>query len=174
MTQPAPPTVPDPRPPLDDDEGLRRRGGFAVKEYEARVWDMARHLIHPAAIYVAACVAGGVRLLGHPVFDEGGSAAALELAMFACVFLGGWACFLSTLLRDAGLASATVTILAPLAVAAAVALWTVFPPPAAAGRPPMDGTLLAAALFLQFAPALPAFAVTWTRWRRLRKEHVPS
>ncbi|MCG3134153.1 MAG: hypothetical protein HMLKMBBP_01440 [Planctomycetes bacterium] len=162
------------RPPLDDDEGLRRRGGIPVKEYEARVWDMARHLLHPSAVYVAACVAGGVRLLGHPVFDEGAAGAAIELAMFLSVFLGGWACVLSTLMRDAGLPSATITVLAPLAAASAVAVWTVFPAPSAPGRDPMPGALLAAALALQFAPGAPAFAVTWTKWRRLRKEHLPA
>lgn len=157
MADPVPPT-PEPR---------RVAGGFTVREYEHRVWDMSRHLLHPAFLYVLAVVAGGTRLLQHPLTDETATSAALHAALFTGAFLGAWACFYSTLLRDAGLPSLTVTILVPAAALAAILVWAAFPAPPEMAR----ATLWLAAACL-VAPAPPAFVVTLVHWRRLRREHA--
>lgn len=154
--------VPDPQ-----HEPRRVAGGFTVPEYEGRVWDMARHLLHPTALYVLAVVGGATRLFQHAIADEPGTGTALQAGVFVCAFLGAWACFYSTLLRDAGLPSRTVTFLVPLAVLAAIAVWTVFPAPEEM-RAPAFWTAAA----LVAAPGPPAFAVTLLAWRRLRREHA--
>jgi hypothetical protein len=146
------------------DPGNARRGGFTIKEYEKRVWDMARHQIHPTFLYVAAQVAGATRLLGHPAYHlDGGTFR--EIAVFVAGFLGAWACFYSTLLRVAGLKSLAVTFLVPLAVLAALAIWFVFP----SADSMSQGTLLAAELALA-GPGVAGWVLTMLRWRAARRE----
>jgi hypothetical protein len=140
------------------------RGGFTIREYEARVWDMARHQLHPTFLFVAAQVAAATRLLQHPAYaDEG--AWLREAALFLGGFLGAWGCFYSTLLRVAGLRSVTVTVLVPLAAAVALAIWFALPAPDATNRE----TLVAAELAL-VAPGVAGWALTMRRWRRARRE----
>jgi len=150
--------------PADAPADASRRGGLTVREYEKHVWDMARHQIHPTFLYVAAQVAGATRLLDHPVYLLGGGGLR-ETALFVAGFLGAWACFYSTLLRVAGLKSLAVTILVPLAVLAALAIWFVFPPADTMSR----GTLLAAELSLA-APGVVGWVLTMHRWRAARRE----
>ena len=76
------------------------RGGFPLREYERRVWDMAKHQLHPTFLFVAAQVAGATRLVAHASFAESGGWAR-EGALFLASFLGAWACLYSTLLRVA-------------------------------------------------------------------------
>ncbi|MCE9636805.1 MAG: hypothetical protein K8T90_13965 [Planctomycetes bacterium] len=163
MADDGPPQTTTPTPSA----GPRRIAGFTVKEYEARVWDMARHVLHPSGLYVLAVVAGASRLLQSPIADEPGSGAWIEFAIFLAAFLGAWACVFSTLLREAGLTSLTVTLLVPLAVLAAVAVWTVFPAPEM-----MTGKVFAAGAALLVAPAPPAWVLTMIRWRRHRAEQA--
>ena len=140
------------------------RGGFSSREYGARVWDMARHQIHPTFLYVAAQVAAGTRLGSHAVYASPGGGLR-EAALFLAGFLGAWACFYSTLLRVAGLRSLAVTILVPLAVLVALAVWFVLPAPDAMTRE----TLIAAELALAL-PGVAGFLVTMRRWRAARRE----
>jgi hypothetical protein len=158
---------PGPSAPAPDPEPRRIAGGFTVKEYEARVWDMAKHVLHPTGLYVVAYVAGATRLLAHPLLDEPGTSAAVEISLFLGGFLGAWACFWSTMLRDAGLPSRTVTFLVPLAAVTALALWGALPRPAE-----MDGRMFAAAAITLGAPAVVAWIVTWLQWRRQRAAHI--
>jgi hypothetical protein len=150
--------------PADAPAESARRGGFTVKEYERRVWDMARHQIHPTFLYVAAQVAGATRLLDHPAYLLAGGTLR-EIALFVAGLLGAWACFYSTLLRVAGMRSLAVTILVPLAVLAALAIWFAFPPVDAMSR----GALLAAELSLA-GPGVVGWALTMRRWRAARRE----
>jgi hypothetical protein len=150
--------------PADAPADASRRGGFTVAEYEKRVWDMARHQIHPTFLFVAAQVAGATRLLDHPVYLLDGGVLR-EIGVFVAGFLGAWACFYSTLLRVAGLKSLAVTFLVPLAVLAALAIWFVFPPTDTMSR----GTLLFAELSL-VAPGVAGWILTMLRWRAARRE----
>jgi cation transport ATPase len=141
-----------------------RRGGLTVREYERHVWDMAKHQIHPTFVFVAAQVAGATRILDHAAFQQSGGWA-LEAALFLAGFLGAWACFYSTLLRVSGLKSATVTVLAPTAVLAALAVWFAFPAPTEMSR----GQVLAAALLL-VVPGVIGWPLTMRRWSAARRE----
>jgi len=145
-------------------EDASRRGGLSVREYERRVWDMAKHQIHPTFLFVAAQVAGASRIVEHVLFRDAGGAA-LESALFVAGFLGAWACFYSTLLRVAGLKSVAVTFLVPLAALAALAVWFAFPSPAEMSR----GQVLAASLLL-VGPGAIAWPATMRRWRAARRE----
>jgi hypothetical protein len=148
----------------ETDAGAARRGGFSMREYELRVWDMAKHQIHPTFLYVVAQVAGASRLLSHPAFeDRGGSLR--EVALFLAGFLGAWGCFYSTLLRVAGLRSLTVTIVVPAAVLAAAAIWFVLPAPEAMSR-----KTLAFAEAALVVPGAAGWALTMRRWRAARRE----
>jgi hypothetical protein len=157
-----------PRMPVEEPaasaEESAHRGGFTIREYEGRVWDMARHQIHPTFLFVVAQVAAATRLLAHPAYADAGGWAR-EAALFLAGFLGAWGCFYSTLLRVAGLRSLAVTILVPLALLVAAAAWFVLPAPNVMDR----GTLLAAELAL-VAPGVAGWALTMRRWRRARRE----
>lgn len=152
---------PQPGPPL-------AKGGFTIREYEVRVWDMARHVLHPTFLYVLAVVAAGTRLTAHPLLDRPGVGGWIEAGLFLAAFLGAWACFYSTLLRDAGLPSLTITVLVPLAVVAAAAVFLAFPPPAS-----MSAEAFAAAVALLVGPGPVGWAVTMVRWRRHRRAAAP-
>lgn len=140
------------------------RGGLPMREYEKRVWDMAKHQLHPTALFVAAQVAGATRLLDHPAFDGRGGWA-LEAGLFLAGYLGAWACFYSTLLRVAGLKSFAVTALVPAAALAAAATWLVFPQPSEMSR----STLLVAAALLA-GPGVLGWGLTLLRWRAARRD----
>lgn len=140
------------------------KGGFTIKEYEARVWDMARHQLHPTFLFVAAQVAGATRLLAHPAYAAPGGWAR-EAALFLAGFLGAWGVLYSTLLRVAGLRSLAVTIVVPAALLVAIALWTVAPGPESLG----DAGLLGAEALLA-APGVVAWIATMRRWRAARRE----
>jgi hypothetical protein len=141
-----------------------RRGGLTIREYERHVWDMAKHQIHPTFVFVAAQVAGATRILDHAAF-QGAGGWAFETGLFVGGFLGAWACFYSTLLRVSGMRSATVTVLAPTAVLAALAVWFAFPAPAEMSR----AQVLVAALLL-VAPGVIGWPLTMRRWNAARRE----
>jgi hypothetical protein len=141
-----------------------RRGGFTIREYERHVWDMAKHQLHPTLVFVAAQVFGATRLLEHALYQAPGGLAC-ELALFLASFVGAWACFYSTMLRVAGLPSRAVTLLAPTAIVAALAIWFVFPSPAE-----MSPFEIRAASALLVGPGVLAWPLTMRRWRVARSE----
>jgi hypothetical protein len=151
-----------PAPPAPDDAA--HRGGLSMRDYEKRVWDMAKHQLHPTGLFVLAQVVGATRLVEHPLFDAPGGWS-LELALFLAGFLGAWACFYSTLLRVAGLRSLAVTVLVPLAALVAALVWLALPAP---GQMPRT-TLFAAAGALAL-PGVVGWVVTLIRWRAARRE----
>jgi hypothetical protein len=140
-----------------------------VPEYERRVWDMSRNLVHPAAIYALIQVVGLTRVTSHGVFHRVGSGSfgvvRWEWMLFLASFLGAWAVFYSTLLRDAGLKSRTVTFLVPASLLALCAGWTALPPV----ERMTDAQALWAAATLA-GPGPVAWAFTMLRWRRARAE----
>ncbi len=159
MAEESAPRRPDPR------GSPAARAGLPVPEYKRRVWDMAKHLVHPAGIYALLQVLGMTRLLAHPLFEEPGAAWGREIALFAAGFLGAWAVLLSTLLRDAGLRSMTVTLLVPLTALGCGAVWFAFPAPDRMD----ESTLLMACLVLSGAAPI-AWVGTVVRWYRARRE----
>ena len=141
-------------------DGPAARAGMSIAQYDWHVRDMAKNLLHPAALYVVLQVVALTRLLPHPAFREPGAGWWREIAVFVCGFLGAWAVVWSTLLRDAGLRSWTVTILVPLTLVGVLVLFVAFPPVAE-----MTSRRLVAAVLLVSAPGPIAWAVTWARWR---------
>ncbi len=139
------------------------RAGLPVLEYHWRVRDMAKSVLHAAGIYVVAEVAAMSKLLGHPWFEATGLGGWREIAVFGAGFLGAWAVVLSTLLRDAGLRSWTVTLLVPFTVVVVAAVCVAFPPAAE-----MSSAQLAVALAGVSAPGPIAWGLTLRRWRMER------
>jgi hypothetical protein len=146
--------------PVQDPDGPAARAGMSLEEYERRVWDMAKSVVHVPAIYAVAQVVGLTKLIPHAWFQEPGVGGWREAGVFLCGFLGAWAAFYSTLLRDAGLRSWTVTFLVPAAVLAAVLIWAVFPPVEEMSR---DQAIWAAAILAGPGPV--GWVFTMRRWR---------
>ena len=138
-------------------EQTRPRSPEEVADYDRGVWDMVQHLVHPVAIYVVLQIVMFSGWMNHPSLDGP------EAILFVLQFLGAWAVFYGTLLRDMGFES-----LAPLgltAVAMGGAAWQFFlieDPLLASGR--------GAAAFwaVQLVPAAVTWAWTFVRWRRLK------
>jgi len=165
---PQPPMSDDTTPPVQDPDGPAARAGMSLEEYELRVWDMAKSVVHVPAIYAVAQVIGLTKLVGHPVFQEPTVGALREGGVFVCSFLGAWAVFYSTLLRDAGLRSLTATILVPASILAAIAVWAVFPSVGEMTR--AEAWWAAAALA---GPAPIAWVITMRRWRIEKRRVAP-
>ncbi len=152
MAQTSPDDVPASAPPSE-------RAGMSLAQYDWHVRDMAKSLLHAAGLYVVLQAIALTRLIPHFVFREPGGWWR-EIAVFLCGFLGAWAVMASTLLRDAGLRSWTVTILVPLTVVAVVLLFVAFPPTAQMSR-----AQVALAAALVSGPGPVAWLITMRRWR---------
>lgn len=139
-----------------------QRTAEEVRSYDRQVWDMVQHLVHPVALYVLLQVVISSRYADHPGLDG------LGVAVFAAQFLGAWAVFLGTLLRDMEFPSYVPLVLVLLALAGCAAMF-VLPHPANSSAP-------AVRVFMacQLVPAVVAWTVTWTRWRRLKARHAPG
>lgn len=135
------------------------RAGMTLEQYNWRVRDMAKNVVHVPALYVLALVAGLTRLLPHPFFEDPGGWWS-EAIFFVCGYLGAWAVLYSALLRDAGLRSWTATFVVPLAALVAAAIWIALPAPAE-----MSAAQAAWAAALLAGPGPLAWAVTMRRWR---------
>lgn len=146
--------------PRQSPDGPAARAGLSLAEYDWRVRDMAKSLVHVPALYAAAQVVGLTRLLPHALFQEPIAGFWREIAFFACGFLGAWAVLYSTLLRDAGLRSWTATIAVPAALVVAAGIWLVLPETAEMSR---AEALWAAALLAGPGPF--AWVITMRRWR---------
>ena len=145
-------------------EGPAAEAGLTVAEYERRVWDMSRNLVHPAALYALVQVIGLTRLTSHAGFHQP-TTGWWEWALFLASFLGAWAVFYSTLLRDAGLRSLTVSVLVPLAVVTLAVSWIALP-----GLGDMTASQALWSSIALAGPGPLAWIVTMLRWRKARRE----
>lgn len=142
-----------------------QQAGMSVPEYERRVWDMARHHVHPTFLYVLLQVIGISRLMDHELFRDPDLGLYREWGLFLASFLGAWAVFYSTLLRTSGLASLTVTLLVPTAAAALAVVWFAFPAPPQMSR---EAGIWAAAVLT--GPGVVGWVLTMRRWLVARRE----
>ncbi len=154
--------------PVQDPDGPAARAGMTLDEYEHRVWDMAKSVVHVPAIYAVAQVVGLTKLVGHPVFQQPAVGGLREAAVFLCSFLGAWAVFYSTLLRDAGLRSLTATLLVPASLLAALAVWFAFP-----AVDDMTRQALWTAVAILVGPGPLGWVITMRRWRIEKRRAAP-
>jgi hypothetical protein len=149
--------------------GGPHRDPAEVREYEVRVWDLTRHLIHPAFLYVVLQVALWCGLERCPAFRGPGVSFWERTGIHVLQFLGAWGIFYGTLLRDMRIRSIVPTIVLWLAAAGALAVW-VWPDPE---RP--EAWL---ALRTLFAVELAAGFVGWffvmVTWLRAKARHEQS
>ena len=99
------------------------------------------------------------------MFQEPGAGVWRELALFLASFLGAWAVFYSTMLRDSGFRSLGATVLVPLAVLGLAGGWIFLPAP----EEMTGGQVLAASLLLA-GPGPVGWVFTMRRWRASRRE----
>jgi thioredoxin 1 len=142
---------------------MAERRPESIRQMESRVWDMVLNLIHPAALYV---------LLQLLILNHFWSSAALgpygplhpvSLAIYGLQFLGAWAVFYTTLLRDMGHHCPWGTVLCLAALVAVALQFVLFPKPE-------DSAAIQIWIFLapQLVLAGLSWPLTYIRWRRLK------
>jgi hypothetical protein len=129
-----------------------------LRRYNDQVWDTVLHLANPVFIYVIAQVLIISHLSAHHVFRR------FEWPIYGAQFLGAWAMFYSTLLRDYAYRSLAAPILGAVAIAGAASQYLLLPSPADA-RP----AVLAVFLGVQLVPAVLLWCVTMALWRRAKR-----
>lgn len=146
----------DGRPPQRDPEEVRR--------LYHRVWDLVKHLVHPAAIYVVLELLVAGHLAENPRLSAARPGNHLWLVLFAGQFLGAWAVFYSTLLRDAGIRSYTALVLTVLAALGLGTQLVFF-----ADATSMSERWTSFFLAYHLVPAVVLWGVTMVRWTRLKR-----
>jgi hypothetical protein len=160
MSDPARPqekgsTRPPPRSPAE------------IREYEGKVWDLTRNLIHPAFLYVVLQVALWCALGRNPAFSGREPGFWAHTAIHGLQFLGAWGVFYGTLLRDMRLPTRTVTVVLWLAIAGTAAAWLW----------PDAGSLEASRglwvlLVIELAAGFAGWVITLGTWFRAKARHA--
>ncbi len=144
----------------DNTDDAARQRAAEIRRTDDSVWDMVGCLVHPAALYVLLQLLILDRFSTVPPWDSSGPLSTPALTLYGAQFLGAWAVFYTTLLRDMGLRSKGGTVLL-LSASATVLLQYLLPPPA--DLPAW------VAIFMPGTQALlgvMTFFITWWRWRR--------
>jgi hypothetical protein len=143
-----------------------QRSPGEIREYESKVWDLTRHLIHPAFLYVVFQVALWCGLERNPAFRGGALSFWERTAIHAAQFLGAWGVFYGTLLRDMAMKSRVPTIVLWIAAAGAAAVW-VWP-----GAVEVSASAgLRGLLAVELAAGLLGWVVVMVTWRRAKARH---
>jgi hypothetical protein len=125
---------------------------------------MVLHMVHPTAIYVVLQMVVVGYLSLSPAFAFSRQYGWPYYLTFGGQYLGAWAVFYSTLLRDAGLPSRTALVLVVLALVGVVVQFVVLPSP----RDLNDGQV-AMVLAYHLAPATLGWGWVLWRWRRAKR-----
>ena len=142
-------------------------GPESTEQVEYRVWDLALNLVHPALFYVVFQLVILDHLGRSPALAGKGPLEPASLTLYTMQFLGAWAVFYTTLLRDMGYRSPWGTILLISGLASVIAQYFVIPNPA--------GATAAAAwtlLGIQMGLAGVGWTLTMVRWLRLKRGWV--
>ncbi len=145
----------------------RERSPAQIREFELRVWDLAKNLIHPAFVYATCQVAmwcaferNGAFAWPHPGFWW-------RTGIHAIQFLGAWAVFYGTLLRDMLVETVTPTVIAWIAVVGTVIAWT-WPSP----RSELACVAYWVILGVQLATALTGWGIAAAQWFRSKRRYL--
>lgn len=149
---------------LDAEDRRRRR----IRDHYHRAWDLTIHLVHPTLFYLLFQLLLRDHLGDHPDLRALGIFHPLCLLLDAGIFLGAWAVFYTTLLRDMGFRAPSGTILLLSGLVSAAAQYIFIPRPAEAAAAPVWGLLA-----LQAAAAGALWVETMWRWRRLKRAYGP-
>lgn len=131
-----------------------------IRTTDDRVWDMVGNLLHPTALYVVLQLVILDHVSDVAPFRGQGPLSPIMLACYATQFLGAWAVFYTTLLRDMRKRSRGGTVLL-LGAVLAVLFQLVLP--AAESLPALVIWLFPGS---QAALALVIFPLTFFRWRK--------
>ena len=150
-------------------KSIRPRSPAEVREFNRRVWDQVLHLFHPATLYVCLQIAVSCHLWSSPLLSGARGYGVLYYGMFLAQYLGAWAVFYSTLLRDVGLRSYVALGLVGSAVLGLGAQLWWFPNPRT-----LESAWITAFLAWHVVPALLGWTWTLLRWRRTKRrlQHV--
>ena len=143
------------------------RGPSEVREYEGRVWDLTKHLVHPAFLYVVFQVTLWCGIQRNPAFRGREPGFWIATLIHALQFVGAWGVFYGTLLRDMRFQTRVVTIVLWIAAAGAAAAW-LWPEPESIDTSPWFWGLL----IVQLAAGLAGWAIVMIAWLRARSQHA--
>lgn len=162
-----PAALPPTDPAVDHDVAAHEtRDPVAVRAYESRVWDLAKNLIHPAAIYAVCQILIWMALEENPAFQSPDFNFWSRTVVHAAQFAGAAAVFLGTLLRDMRQPIRLPTFLLWWAVAGAIGAWA-WPHRTSADA----GGQLWIWLSLQIIPALIGLRITKRTFDRAARRH---
>ena len=131
-----------------------------------QVWDFTKHLVHPAAAYVALQIALWLALEDNAAFRSPGFGFFAESAVHLVQFFGAWAVLYGTMLRDMEYRTRAATFLVWFSVIGAATAW-LLPDRREPSAVPTLQLLLAADL----GAAVVGFVVTMRTWRRAKADH---
>jgi hypothetical protein len=137
-----------------------------IREYEGRVWDLTRHLIHPAFLYVVFQVTLWCALERNPGF-RGESLSFWDRSLIhALQFVGAWGVFYGTLLRDMRFQTRVVTVVLWLAAAGTAAAW-LWPAPESADT----GRAFWILLLIELGAGILGWVLIMSAWMRAKARH---
>jgi hypothetical protein len=143
------------------------RSSDEVREYESRVWDLTKHLVHPAFLYVVFQVALWCALERNPAFRGGDLSFWEHAAIHAAQFVGAWGVFYGTLLRDMRFRTRVVTAVLWLAAAGAATAWLWPAPESVAASPGLWALLIA-----ELAAGIIGWMIIMASWLRAKARHA--
>lgn len=129
--------------------------------------DLARHLIHPAFLYVVFQVALWGALERNPAFRGAVLSFWQRAVIHAIQFIGAWGVFYGTLLRDMQFQSRVVTVVLWLAAAGVATAW-LWPHPEAVAASPF----LRAILMAELAAGIVGWLIIMATWLRAKARHA--
>jgi len=137
--------------------------GESLPETNRRVWDMVLNLVHPAFLYVLFELLIQSRLHEAPLLVDLGPLSLPALAIYLLQFLGAWAIFYTTLLRDMGERSPEGTWLLLTGFLGAALVYPLFPTPRSAAS-----FAVGAYIGVQLLLAGTVWILVMRRWGRAR------
>jgi hypothetical protein len=152
------------RPPAGEEKA--HRDAAEVREYESRVWDLTRHLIHPAFLYVVLQVVfwGGIER--NPAFRGEALSFWERSGIHILQFVGAWGVFYGTLLRDMRVRTRAQTIVVWIAAVSTAGVWA-WPGAVEIANAPALWAVLAVNLVAGFV----GWVVVMVTWRRAKSRH---
>jgi hypothetical protein len=137
-----------------------------IREMESSVWDLTKHLIHPAFVYVVLQVAFWCALERNAAFGWNRLPFLGHTLIHAAQFVGAWGVFYGTLLRDMRFEFRVVTVVVWATALLTAAAW-LWPDAGSASAEPGLWTLLVADLTIGLA----GWVLTMRSWGRARRSH---
>jgi uncharacterized membrane protein HdeD (DUF308 family) len=153
-----------PDSPTNPDLRIRR-----IQRFNDRVWDLTIHLVHPTLFYVLFQLLIRDHASSHSTLRSISHFHPIALGLDLGLFLGAWAVFYTTLLRDMGFFAPSGTVLLWTSFLSCVIQYVALSP-----MESESSTTLMIFLGVQFLIAGIGWTETMLRWAREKRLHALS